>query len=87
MLQVDWEEDRFEEIKEQLKPFLSQTGFNSANAEFVPVGALAGINLVTRKTKESAPLNAWYKGPTLVDLLGKEPLRTQHSPFSTSLLL
>ena len=29
-----------------------------------------GINLVDRKATEAKALNAWYNGPTLVDLLG-----------------
>ena len=67
---MEWDKDRYEEICEVLRPFLSQTGFNAAKAEFVPVGALLGVNLVERKGEEAANLDAWYKGPTLVDLLG-----------------
>lgn len=73
-LQVDWEKDRFDEIQESLQPFLAQTGFNAANAQFVPVGALSGVNLATRDNEEGAALNTWYSGPTLVDLLGKSYL-------------
>lgn len=32
---------------------------------------MAGINLVNRDSPDAAALNAWYNGPTLVDLLGK----------------
>ena len=68
---VNWEKDRFDEICEALRPFLNQTGFNISKVLSVPVGALSGINLAVREGKESKALNAWYKGPTLVDLLGK----------------
>lgn len=54
-----------------LKPFLTQTGFNASKAAFVPVGALTGVNLAVREGEVSKGLNAWYKGPTLVDLLGR----------------
>ncbi len=67
---MDWDKDRYDEICEILRPFLSQTGFNAAKAEFVPVGALLGVNLVERKSEEAPDFAAWYKGPTLVDLLG-----------------
>lgn len=67
---MDWDKDRYDEICEILRPFLSQTGFNPAKAEFVPVGALLGVNLVERKGEDATNLAAWYKGPTLVDLLG-----------------
>lgn len=71
---VDWEKDRFDEIQESLKPFLTQTGFNASKAEFVPVGALSGVNLASRDSEESKALNSWYSGPTLVDLLGNYSL-------------
>ncbi|KAH8118532.1 EF Tu GTP binding domain-containing protein [Phellopilus nigrolimitatus] len=67
--QVKWDKDRYDEILEVLKLFLAQTGFNASKTAFVPVGALSGVNLVTREGQESEALNTWYKGPTLVDLL------------------
>ncbi|EJD01255.1 EF Tu GTP binding domain-containing protein [Fomitiporia mediterranea MF3/22] len=69
--QVNWEKDRFDEICEALKPFLTQTGFNAAKAGFVPVGALSGVNLAHRDGKDAKALKTWYKGPTLVDFLDK----------------
>lgn len=44
----------------------------------MPVGALSGINLLVRDGKDAEPLNAWYDGPTLVDLLGIITLCTAH---------
>lgn len=38
---------------------------------FVPVGAMLGVNLVDRTSPEASALSRWYKGPTLVDLLGR----------------
>jgi elongation factor 1 alpha-like protein len=68
--QVNWEQSRYEEICDLLKPFLVQTGFQPSKTSFVPVGAMAGINLVTRDSKDGVQLSAWYKGLTLVDQLG-----------------
>ncbi|KAI5124791.1 hypothetical protein M0805_005425 [Coniferiporia weirii] len=81
--QVKWEKDRYDEIVEVLRPFLAQTGFNASKAQFVPVGALSGINLVVREGQESEALNAWYNGPTLVDLLDKlePPTRAISAPL------
>ena len=62
--------DRYKEICELLKPFLAQTGFLSSKTKFVPVGAMQGINLLHRDDPNAKDLNSWYKGPTLVDLLG-----------------
>ena len=31
---------------------------------------MLGVNLVERKSPEASALSQWYRGPTLVDLLG-----------------
>ncbi|PCH41328.1 hypothetical protein WOLCODRAFT_137327 [Wolfiporia cocos MD-104 SS10] len=67
--QVQWEKSRYEEICSTLKPFLVQSGFQSSKTRFVPIGAMAGVNLSSRDSPESGALKQWYKGPTLVDLL------------------
>ncbi len=69
--QVKWEQDRYEEICSLLRPFLIHSGFQPSKTTFVPVGAMAGINLAHRDNPEAMPLKAWYGGPTLVDLLGE----------------
>jgi elongation factor 1 alpha-like protein len=46
-----------------------QTGYSPAKTSFVPVAAVAGINLVSREASD-VELFKWYKGPTLVELLG-----------------
>ncbi|OCB90856.1 hypothetical protein A7U60_g1880 [Sanghuangporus baumii] len=81
--QVNWDRDRYEEICDLLRPFLTQTGFNASRVGFVPVGALSGVNLARRDGDESNTLNSWYKGPTLVDLLNKlePPTRAFAAPL------
>ncbi|KAI0796510.1 P-loop containing nucleoside triphosphate hydrolase protein [Abortiporus biennis] len=81
--QVQWDKDRYEEICELLKPFLVQAGFHPSKTKFVPVGAMQGINLVNRDHADAQELNAWYKGPTLVDLLDvlEPPTRDYTAPF------
>ncbi len=68
---MEWSKARYEEICGILKPFLIQSGFPSSKFKFVPVGAMAGVNLLARDTPEAQALKAWYKGPTLVALLDK----------------
>ena len=68
---MNWDKDRYDEICDALKPFLAQSGFSASRTSFAPVGALSGVNLAHRDNDEAKALNAWYKGPTLVDLLGK----------------
>ncbi|KIY45914.1 hypothetical protein FISHEDRAFT_48274 [Fistulina hepatica ATCC 64428] len=67
--QVNWDRIRYDDIVSQLKPFLLQSGFQASNTNFVPIGAMLGVNLVNREDEEASLLNAWYHGPTLVDLL------------------
>ncbi len=55
-----------------LKPFLAQSGFHPTKTQFVPVAAMEGINL-SQPPPAASPLHSWYKGPTLVDLLGMPP--------------
>ena len=67
--QVEWSKARYEEICGLLRPFLVQSGFHPNKTKFVPVAAMEGINL-SRPPPAGSPLQQWYKGPTLVDLLG-----------------
>ena len=72
--QVEWSKARYEEICDLLRPFLVQSGFHPNKTKFVPVAAMEGINL-SRPPPVGSPLQQWYKGPTLVDLLGMCDIR------------
>lgn len=66
--QVEWSEGRFEDIQEEMRPFLLQSGFLPSKTLFVPVGAMQGVNLVDKAPgQEVIP---WYTDKTLVELLG-----------------
>lgn len=65
--QVRWAQARYENIREQLAPFLTQSGFQPSKVFFVPVGATTGENIVERSNEI---LNSWYSGPTLIEQLG-----------------
>src|SRR5690606_6871110 len=56
---VDYSEERFEEIKEELEAFASK--LDVSDVSFIPVSALLGDNVVDRSSKMS-----WYQGPTLL---------------------
>jgi elongation factor 1 alpha-like protein len=73
--QVEWSVDRFDDIEDQMRPFLAQSGFSPAKTTFIPVGAMQGVNLVDDR---GAKLIPWYTGPTLVDQLGM--FRDRSSP-------
>ena len=62
----DYNEDRYNEVKESISDLLSNIGFPVKKIPFVPVSGLAMENL----SKPSDKL-AWYKGPTLIDAIDK----------------
>ncbi|GAA5958289.1 hypothetical protein JCM21900_001340 [Sporobolomyces salmonicolor] len=77
---VGWAQSRFEAIRDQLQPFLTQSGFHPSKVSFVPVGAMSGENLVKRSNEI---LKAWYEGPTLVEQLDSldVPARALEAPL------
>jgi len=77
---VNWDEERYNSIKAELQPFLKQSGFKNEVVRFIPVSGLTGENIVERK---SEVLNAWYKGPTLMEMIDtfKAPPRDVEKPF------
>lgn len=68
---VDWSQQRFEDIQNQLTPFLKQTGFS--DCAFVPCCGASGDNL-TSLPAEDHPLRTWYNGPCLLEIIGKKTL-------------
>ncbi|KDR83447.1 hypothetical protein GALMADRAFT_54609 [Galerina marginata CBS 339.88] len=81
--QVDWSERRYEDISAELRPFLTQSGFQLSKSKFVPVGAMQGVNLVGREGLAASSLSKWYSGPTLVELLDElvPPIRDISAPL------
>ncbi|KII95934.1 hypothetical protein PLICRDRAFT_99081 [Plicaturopsis crispa FD-325 SS-3] len=81
--QVHWAKDRYDDICEQLRPFLVQSGFHSSKTKFVPVGAMLGVNLAVCEGPDAEELRGWYKGPTLVEQLDQlePPTRDIASPL------
>jgi len=76
---VDWKQERYDEIKNEITRILKMSGFNPEKIHFVPTSGWTGDNLA--KKSEKMP---WYKGPTLFEALDamevpekpvKKPLR------------
>ena len=57
---VDWKEERFQEIRDEIEGFLPRLG-NFRDVKFIPMSALNGDNVVDRSTK-----TPWYEGPALL---------------------
>ncbi|PWY70998.1 elongation factor 1 alpha [Aspergillus heteromorphus CBS 117.55] len=68
---VEWDQERFEEIEQQVSSFLTTAGFQAKNIAFVPCSGISGDN-VTRRSED--PKVSWYQGQTLVgELEATEP--------------
>jgi bifunctional enzyme CysN/CysC/sulfate adenylyltransferase subunit 1 len=57
---VDWKEERFQEIRDEIEDFLPKLDV-FRDVKFIPISALDGDNVVDASTK-----TPWYQGPTLL---------------------
>ena len=57
---VDWSEERFTEIRDEIEDFLPKFG-SFHDVKFIPMSALSGDNVVDASTK-----TPWYEGPALL---------------------
>ena len=55
---VGYREERYTFIKDQLKPFLTKSGFRPSDVQFIPCSAFKGENLVTIS---DTALSSWYQ--------------------------
>ncbi|MEJ1275305.1 HBS1-like protein isoform X1 [Cricetulus griseus] len=81
MDQVNWQQERFQEITGKLGHFLKQAGFKESDVAFIPTSGLSGENLITRS--QSSELTSWYKGSCLLEQIDsfKPPQRSIDKPF------
>ena len=63
---VNWSQDRFEEIEQQVSAFLTVAGFQPKNISFIPCSGLTGDNIIRRATNTQA---SWYTGPIFIEQL------------------
>ena len=61
---VNFNERRYEEIKDAVSNYLKKVGYKSSKVAFVPISGWMGDNI----TEKSTNLN-WYGGPSLLDAL------------------
>jgi len=57
---VDWSEERFTEIRDEIEDFLPKLG-TFHDVKFIPMSALTGDNVV-----DASPKTPWFEGPTLL---------------------
>jgi bifunctional enzyme CysN/CysC/sulfate adenylyltransferase subunit 1 len=57
---VDWKQERFQEIRDEIEDFLPKLDV-FRDVKFIPLSALHGDNVV-----DASPKTPWYEGPTLL---------------------
>jgi len=75
---VDYAEDKYNKVKEDMSNLLKSVGYNPDETPFIPGSALQGDN-IAKKSENMA----WYTGPTLLDQLDvfKEPEKPTTLPL------
>jgi elongation factor 1-alpha len=75
---VNWSQQRFEEVKDEVEKLLKTVGYDTKKIAFIPVSGWTGDNLVKKTEKMT-----WYKGPTLYEALDKleEPPKPIEKPL------
>ncbi len=63
---VEYKEEAFNKVKEDVSTLLKQVGFKPEETEFLAVSGLIGDNVFNKSDKM-----AWYKGPTIMEQLDK----------------
>ena len=61
---VDYKEDRFNKVKEEVTNELKMVGYDVSKSTFLAMSSINGDNVVKRSDKMT-----WYKGPTLMEML------------------
>ena len=79
---VEFSEERFNEIKQEVSAYLKNLGYKPAKIPFVPISGWFGDNMIDRSTNMP-----WYKGPFLLEALDQvhPPKRPTESPLRVPL--
>jgi elongation factor 1-alpha len=79
---VNWAENRYNEIQREVSGYLKKVGYNPKNIPFVPISGFHGDNMVDKTDKMP-----WYKGPTMLEALDdiKPPKRPMDKPLRVPL--
>jgi elongation factor 1-alpha len=61
---VDWSQDRYNSVVDEVTELLTMAGFNAADAPFIPCSAFDGDNIYNKSSN-----TPWYNGPTLFEAI------------------
>ena len=75
---VNWDQNRYTEIKKEVSDYLKKIGYNPDKIPFIPISGWHGDNMI-----EKSPNMPWYTGPTLIDALDSldQPKRPKDKPL------
>ncbi len=75
---VNYDESKFNKVKEEVGNLLKTAGYKVEEIPFIPISALQGDNVVKKSDKM-----AWYKGPTVLEQMDlfKEPEKPVDLPL------
>lgn len=75
---INYDQERYEEIKKNVSEYLDKVGYKVANMNFVPISGFEGDNILEKSSNME-----WYKGPTLCEALDqfKQPKRPSSKPL------
>ena len=75
---VEYSEDKYKKVKEDVSNLLKSVGYNPDEIPFIPASALQGDNIAKKSENMS-----WYKGPTVLEQLDifKEPEKPTGLPL------
>jgi elongation factor 1-alpha len=75
---VNYDEKRYNEIKDEMTKFLGKCGYKAEEIPFIPISGWIGDNMIDRSENMK-----WYKGPTLLEALDavKPPKRPLDKPL------
>ncbi|MCL2687270.1 MAG: translation elongation factor EF-1 subunit alpha [Methanobrevibacter sp.] len=59
---VNYSEEKYNELKDQVSDLIKSVGYNPAEVPFIPISAFEGDNI-----KEASSNTPWYKGKSLID--------------------
>ncbi|WP_251342350.1 translation elongation factor EF-1 subunit alpha [Haloplanus halophilus] len=65
---VDYSEDTYKEVTEEVKQLLKQVRFSTDDASFIPISAFEGDNVAEKSGNMD-----WFQGPTLLEALNDLP--------------
>jgi len=65
---VDYGQDAYDGVVEEVQQLLKQVGFPTEDASFIPISAFEGDNVA-----EASDQTDWYDGPTLLEALNSLP--------------